>query len=231
MVVRNIECIDKHKITGLICAYNEANNLPFVLNRIPDWVDEVLLIDGHSTDETVQIAKNIRPDIMIVQQPKTGKDDALKYGMGLVTGDIIVMLDADGATDPTEMDKFIKPLFEGYDFVKGSRFLNTRPQKLPWYRHFGNWVLVTETNLLFRTKFTDVCSGYNAFWNTAWKEIDFPDDFGYEPLIILRAKRAGLRIIEVSHHDNGRISGKSKLPNWGQGWGAFKAIWKERFFG
>lgn len=221
----------KPKITVLICTFNEEDNLPHVLLKIPGWVDEVLLVDGHSTDKTVEVAKKLCPDISILYQPNRGKDDALKHGVEHARGDIIITLDADGTTDPEEIPKFIEMLLNGYDFAKGSRFLKTRPMRMPWYRHFGNWVLVTEANLIFGTKYTDVCSGYNAFWKKSWGRIDFPDEFGYEPLITLRAKKAGLKMIEISCSDKGRISGTSKLPNWRQGWGAFKAILKERFRG
>lgn len=221
----------KPKITVLICTFNEEENLSHVLPKIPGWVDEVLLVDGHSVDNTVEVAKKLRPDIRILYQPGKGKGDALKYGFKHARGDIIVTLDADGTTDPDEILKFIEPLVSGYDFAKGSRFLNTRPTRMPWYRHFGNWVLVTETNLIFSTEYTDLCSGYNAFWEKSWEKIDFPDEFGYEPLITLRAKKAGLKIIEIPCSDKGRVSGTSKLPSWGQGWGAFKAILKERFRG
>lgn len=221
----------KPKITTLICTFNEEENLSHVLPKIPGWVDEVLLVDGHSADKTVEVAKKLCPDIHILYQPGKGKDKALKYGFKHAQGDIIVTIDADGATNPEEMQKFIEPLLNGYDFAKGSRFLKIRPMKMPWHRHLGNWVLVTEANLIFSTRYTDLCSGYNALWKKSWQRIDLPDKFGYEPLITLRAKRAGLKIIEIPCSDKGRISGSSKLPNWRQGWGAFKAILKERFRG
>lgn len=219
------------KSSVIICTLNEEQNLPHVLPKVPEWVDEVFLVDGYSTDKTVEVAKKLRPDIRILYQPGKGKGDAMKYGIQQATGDIIVTLDADGTTDPEEMPKFIKPLLNGYDFAKGSRFLNERPMRMPWHRLFGNRVLVNETNLIFGTRYTDLCSGYNAFWKKAWERINFPDEFGYEPLITLRARKVGLRIIEISCFDKGRLSGSSKLPNWRQGWGAFKAILKERFRG
>jgi len=219
------------KTSVIICTLNEEQNIPHVLPKVPEWVDELLLVDGHSTDKTVEVAKKLRPDIRILYQPGKGKGDAMKYGIQQAIGDIIVTLDADGTTEPEEMPKFIKPLLNGFDFAKGSRFLNRRPMRMPWHRLFGNRVLVNETNLIFGTRYTDLCSGYNAFWKKAWERINFPDEFGYEPLITLRARKAGLKIIEIPCSDKGRVSGSSKLPNWRQGWGAFKAILKERFRG
>lgn len=221
----------KPKITALICTLNEEDNLRYVLPRIPPCVDEVLLIDGYSSDHTVDVAKELRPNIRIMYQPDTGKDNALKYGAEQARGDIIITIDADGTTDPEEIPEFVAPLLERYDFVKGSRFLKTRPLIMPWYRRLGNWILRTEVNLLFGTRFTDVCSGYNAFWKKSWEKIEFPDKFGYEPLILIRAKKAGLRIREITTYDRGRFKGKSKLPAWRQGWQALKAILLERFHG
>lgn len=223
------EVSDKPSITVLICALNEEKNLPYVLPTIPEYVDEILLVDGHSTDRTAEVARELRSDILILCQPNKGKDDALRYGIKHAKGDIIITLDADGSTDPAEIQNFIRPLIEGYDYAKGSRFLNARPQKMRWYRRLGNWVLATEANFIFGTQYTDLCSGYSAFWKSAWERIYLPEGFGYEPMITLRAHKAGLKIIEVPCIDKGRVSGYSKLPNWKQGWGAFKAILKERF--
>jgi glycosyltransferase involved in cell wall biosynthesis len=96
---------NNHKTTVLICTLNEEKNLPHVLPRIPQWVDEVLLIDGHSTDQTVEVAKKLRQDIRVLYQPGKGKGDALKYGIQHASGDIIITLDADGATDPCEIQQ------------------------------------------------------------------------------------------------------------------------------
>src|SRR4030042_1202071 len=134
------------RITALICTLNEEGNLPHVLPRIPAWVSDVLVIDGHSTDRTVEIARKIRPDIRILGHPGKGKGDALRYGIEQASGDIIVTLDADGNTDPEELPKFIEPLLNGYDFVKGSRFLNTSPARMPRHRRIGNCILATTAN-------------------------------------------------------------------------------------
>ena len=111
--------MDNPKITALICTLNEEDNLQYVLPKIPACIDEVLLVDGHSSDRTVDVARELRPDIRIMYQPDTGKDNALKYGFEQASGDIIVTIDADGTTDPEEIPAFIVPLMDGYDFVKG----------------------------------------------------------------------------------------------------------------
>jgi glycosyltransferase involved in cell wall biosynthesis len=219
-------------ITALICTLNEEENLPHMLPRIPDWVDEVLLVDGHSTDNTVTVANRLRTDVRIVHQPGRGKGDALKYGIEQANGDIIVTLDADGTTDPEDMPRFVQPLLRGYDFVKGSRFALSRPAGKPRHRIFGNWVIVTTYNILYRTNYTDLCAGYNAFWKQSIARVDLSGWTNQEePLLNARVRKAGLKVIEVGHHDKGRTSGETKQPSWRQGSGAIRTVIRERFRG
>lgn len=218
------------RITALICTLNEEANLPHVLPGIPPWVSEVLVIDGHSTDKTVEVARKIRPDIRILGQPGRGKGDALKYGVAQATGDIVVTLDADGSTDPADMPRFIIPLLEGCDFVKGSRLNNGHRSAMSRHRWLGNKVLVTAFNLLFQTKYTDVCSGYNAFWKKAFLRIrPSRDGFEMEQQILAKASKAKLKIVEVGHRDKGRLGDTSKVSVLTQGLRDLFVIVGERF--
>src|SRR4030042_3815842 len=137
-------------ISVIICTLNEEMNLPHVLPKIPQWVDEILLVDGHSTDNTISVAKKLCPQIKVLSQPGKGKGDALKYGSQIATGDVIVDIDADGSTDPEEIPNFIEPLLNGYDFVKGSRFLaNGGTADMEAYRKVGNRIFTFMVNRLF----------------------------------------------------------------------------------
>jgi glycosyltransferase involved in cell wall biosynthesis len=221
------------RITAIICTLNEAQNLPNILTKIPSFVDEVLLVEGHSTDNTVEVAQRLRPDIHILYQQGKGKGDALRHGFKHARGDIIVTLDADGTTDPEEMPKFIEPLLDGYDFAKGSRFALGLPHNKPWHRILGNWIIVLTFNALFFKKYSDLCSGYNAFWKKAMERVNLwsPDGFEDEPLINARVRKAGLKVIEVGCVDRGRVGGDTKAPSWRQGFKAIKTILRERFHG
>jgi len=208
-------------VTVLICTLNEEQNLSFVIPQIPKWVDEILLIDGHSTDKTVELAKHLRPEIKIMTQPGKGKGEALKFGVQQAMGEIIITLDADGETPPEEINNFIVPLLEGKDFAKGSRLFKRRPLKMPRYRWFGNKALAITCNLLFGTHFTDICSGYNAFWKNKFLQLNLPHDVhevgcSMEQVIIVRSKKRGMNIEEIPHTSNGRIGGTSVLSNPGQ---------------
>jgi glycosyltransferase involved in cell wall biosynthesis len=214
-------------ITALICTLNEEENLPHVLPRVPTWVDEVLLVDGHSTDDTVAVAKGLLSHVRVAHQPGRGKGDALKCGIEQATGDIIVTLDADGETDPRELARFVGPLLDGCDFAKGSRLAHGRPRRMSRYRWFGNKVLAWSCNLLYGTRFTDICSGYNAFWKARFLQLELtydPNEVGcsMEQQMIVRAKKAGMRVQEVAHASEGRIAGASVI-------GGFKQATKQGF--
>lgn len=83
----------------------------------------MVIVDGHSTDDTVAVALRHRPDATIVMQDRKGKGNALACGFKAATGDITVMLDADGSTDPAEIPRFVAALTNGFDFAKGTRFV------------------------------------------------------------------------------------------------------------
>ncbi len=223
-------------ISVLICTLNEAENLPHVLTRIPVWVHEILLVDGHSTDDTVDVAQRLRPGIRVLCQPGKGKGDALRHGIKHASGDIIITLSADLETDPNEMPKFIRPLLDGYEFVKGTRFswnpFRLRfPKDKPFHRLIGNFVITLTFDLLFAKPFTDLCSGYNAFWKRAIERVNLVsrDGFENEPLITTRVVKAGLQVKEVFHTDRGRMAGCSKAPAWRDGFRDIKTVTRERF--
>jgi glycosyltransferase involved in cell wall biosynthesis len=197
---------------------------------MPSWVDEIILVDGHSTDNTVDVARQFRPDIHILYQPGKGKGNALKFGVQRASGDIIVTLDADGQTDPEEISKFIAPLLQGYDWAKGTRLSQGRPSKMAWHRWFGNNVLTTTSNVLYGTNYTDICCGYNAFWKGAFQGLILTHDgFEMEQEMLVKIKKAGLKVIEVSCVDAGRMGGASKIGDVKQGLIDLFTIIIERF--
>ncbi len=206
------------KISVVICALNEAGSLPDVLCKIPEWVDEVILVDGHSKDATVEIAKKLMPDIRVLYQPNRGKGDALKYGLERAKGDIVATIDADGATDPSEMYKFVEALERGYDFAKGTRLATGRPTGMPYSRFFGNKVLALAASLFVGVKYTDICSGYNAFWKKRFPTVALENDgFEMEQELNVKIAKLGLKIVEVPHRHNVRTSGESKVNDVIQG--------------
>lgn len=152
-------------VSVIIPARDEAANLPHVFGRLPAWVDEIVLVDGHSTDGTVAVTRELCPKARVVVQPGRGKGDALQAGFAAATGDIMVTIDADGSTDGAEMIRFVGALLSGADFAKGSRFASSGgSDDITGLRRCGNRLLSTLVNRMFGTHFTDLCYGYNALW-------------------------------------------------------------------
>jgi len=217
------------KVSVVIPTLNEEKNLPHVLPRIPSWIHEIVLVDGRSTDGTVETARKLVPTIRVIEQRGKGKGAALREGFAAATGDIIVMLDADGSTLPSEIPSYIGPLLSGADFVKGSRFLQGGgTADMEGYRRLGNWALVTLVNVLFRGKYSDLCYGYNAFWASAVQKLELDcDGFEIETMMNVRALRAGLKVAEVPSFEDRRIHGTSNLRTIPDGWRVLRTIFSE----
>ncbi len=219
------------RVSVVIPALNEAENLPYVLPRIPDWVYEVLLVDGRSTDGTAEVARRLRPDVRIVQQHGRGKGDALRAGFQAATGDIVVMMDADGSTDPAELPAFVDTLLSGADVAKGSRFLTGGgTADMPFYRYLGNWGFVALVRMLFGARYSDLCYGYNAFWAYVLPSISLDSDgFEIETKINLQLLRGDLSIAEVPSFEYKRVYGTSRLKTIPDGWRVLMTIFREAY--
>lgn len=206
---------DRPTVSVVIPTLNEAKNLPLVLPYLPfDMIDEVVVVDGGSTDGTVEMARQLVPSVNIVTQERPGKGAALLAGYGASTGDIIVSMDADGSNDPREIPRFIEVLMQGAEMAKGTRFApGGGTTDMPRYRRFGNSVFVTMVNWLFNGTFTDLCYGYNAFWRECQSllgELD-AEGFEIEAAIYTRALERRLRIAEVPSFEGYRFHGVGKL--------------------
>jgi glycosyltransferase involved in cell wall biosynthesis len=217
------------RISVVIPARNEAENLRHVLPRIPSIVNEVILVDGHSTDDTIAVARQLLADIRIIKQTGKGKGDALRAGFDACTGDIIVTLDADGSADPKEIPYFVAALLVGNDFAKGSRFIKGGgSHDITFLRRLGNLYLNKLVNMLFFAGFSDLCYGFNVFWKYCLDHINVDcDGFEIETLINLRMHKANFRIVEVASFEYSRIHGESNLRAISDGWRVLKTILRE----
>ena len=214
----------------VIPTLNEAPNLPYILPELPDIVDELVLVDGHSTDDTLETASRLCPDIRIVLAEERGKGAALQTGLEACTSDIVVMLDADGSNDPAEIPRFVAALVSGADFAKGSRFLQGGgTSDMSRIRVMGNRVFVWLVRLFFGSRYSDLCYGYNAMWRdvVGVLQLDGPG-FEIETMMNIRALRARLRVVEVPSFESARIHGASNLHTFSDGWRVLKTILSER---
>lgn len=233
------------RVSVVIPALNEARNLPYVLTRMPADVHEVILVDGYSVDDTVTVARQLRPDVRIVRQSRTGKGNALACGFSLVTGDIVAMIDADGSADPGEIPQFVKAILDGPDFAKGTRFAQGGGSSdITRFRGFGNRMLTAFFNLCYGAHYSDLCYGFNVFWCRAVPALGLDatsppsphgdgrlwgDGFEIETLIHIRAAKAGLQVTEVPSFEHSRIHGVSNLSAFRDGARVLRTILRERF--
>ena len=181
--------------------------MPHVFSKLPPALHEVIIVDGHSVDDTVATARRLRPDVRIIKQSRSGKGNALACGFAAATGDIIAMVDADGSADPGEIPAFVEALMDGADYAKGTRFAaGGGSSDITRLRKAGNWVLSGMVNVLCGTRYSDLCYGYNAFWRrhvpVFGLDAESPapadgtrlwgDGFEVETLINIRVAQAGL---------------------------------------
>jgi glycosyltransferase involved in cell wall biosynthesis len=230
----------------VIPTLNEARNLPHVFAKLPAGLHEVIVVDGHSVDDTIATARELRPDVRIVRQNRRGKGNALACGFAAATGDIIAMVDADGSADPAEIPQFVQALVDGADFAKGTRFADGGGScDITRLRRLGNRMLSGLVNTLCRTKYSDLCYGYNAFWRHYVPvfgldvETDVPvdggtklwgDGFEVETLINIRIAQADLKVKEVPSYEHSRIHGVSNLNAARDGWRVLRTIVAERYY-
>ncbi|MCW2512401.1 MAG: glycosyl transferase [Mycobacterium sp.] len=200
-------------VSLIIPVRNEARNIAWVLEQIADEVDEIILVDGNSTDATVITACSYRPDIRVVPQEGAGKGSALRTGFLAATSDIIVMMDADGSMAPQEIRHYLHFLSNGYDFVKGSRFIvGGGSLDITKFRRLGNRFLLSVFNTLYDAELTDLCYGFCAFHRRYLELLALSaTGFEIEAEMVVRASKAGLRVAEVPSLEMPRRSGKSNL--------------------
>jgi glycosyltransferase involved in cell wall biosynthesis len=223
---------------------NEARNLPYVFARLPAGIYEVIVVDGHSVDDTLEVARRLRPEIRIVQQTRRGKGNALACGFEAATGDVIATLDADGSADPGEIPRFVEALVNGADFAKGTRFAKGGGSRdITRIRRLGNKGLVALVNVIYRQRYTDLCYGFNVFRRDRVSALGMDatspppreddgqlwgDGFEVETLIHIRAAKAGLIVAEVPSFEHSRIHGASNLRAVSDGIRVLRIILRER---
>jgi len=200
-------------VSLVIPVRNEARNITSVLEQVADEVTEIILVDGNSTDVTLVTARRCRPDVRVVRQQGAGKGSALRTGFLAATGDIIVTMDADGSMSAREIRHFLHYLANGYDFVKGSRFISGGASlDITWFRWLGDRFLNAVVNSLYEGHLTDINYGFCAFDRRYLEHLDLSaTGFEIEAEMIVRAMQAGLRITEVPSLELPRLSGQSNL--------------------
>jgi glycosyltransferase involved in cell wall biosynthesis len=221
---------DAPSVSVIIPTLNEARNLPYVLDQVPAWVDEIVVVDGLSVDDTIAVARRCRNDVRIVTTSDRGKGHALRAGFERATGDIVIAMDADGSTDPRELPLFVGALIAGADVALGTRFaVGGGTSDMELHRKLGNHALRQAVRVSFGARYSDLCYGYMGFWRDVLPLLDGPyKGFEGETMIHIRARQHRLRVTEVPSFESSRLSGASNLHAIRDGWAVLRTILSER---
>jgi glycosyltransferase involved in cell wall biosynthesis len=218
-----------HTVSLIVPTLDEAGTIGRLLADVPGWLDEVIVIDGPSRDGTLDVVAEACPRAIRLKQAGAGKGAAIKTGLTVATGDVVVTMDADGSMTFDDAWRMVVKLAEGCDFVKGSRVIaGGGSADFTRTRRAGNWALTKITNVAFGADYTDITYGFNAYWRLTMLSTDsFADGFQFEIQAAIRAARAGLRTTEVPCYEAARVAGKSKLNPVADGWAILKIILSE----
>jgi len=218
-------------VSLVIPTLNEESNIKEVFPYIPDFVDEIVVVDGKSEDRTREEILKFRKDAKIIIEKPEGKGAAMRTGFENATGDIVIMMDADGSHDPSELPKLLEPVLDGYDVSKGSRMLpGGGSDDITLFRRVGNKLFVTMVNRMYKASYTDLCYGYRAFKKEALERMYCRSKgFEIETEQSIRMRKAGLRVKEVSSFEARRKNGNSNLNSLRDGWRILQIILREYF--
>jgi glycosyltransferase involved in cell wall biosynthesis len=220
----------------VIPAYNEENFLPEVLRRVKEapYDKEIIVVDDASSDGTRRFLEGLEDDgiKVILHQKNAGKGAAVRSGIAIATGEVIVIQDADLEYDPKDYPVLLAPILEGKaDVVYGSRFLGG-PHRVFYFRHYvGNKIVTLLSNIFSDLNLTDMETGYKAFAREALDGITIESNrFGFEPEITAKVARKGCRVYEVPISYHGRSYREGKKITWKDGVKALFTIVKYNLF-
>ena len=219
-------------VTVLVPALNEEESIAEVIRELSHMgYHNILVVDGNSRDRTVEIAKECGANVVV--QKGRGKGTALRqvFNHDGLDGDAIVMMDADGSMNPKEIPLLIETLNSGTDLVKGSRFLlGGYSEDMNLIRRIGNHFFLSLVNWFWSSNYTDLCYGFAAFRKDAVDKLGpylKSTNFEIETEVFIKAKKLGLKIVEVPSIEFRRRHGKSNLNIFRDGFQILRTIFRE----
>ena len=224
--------VKKLKATLVILTLNEIAGMKTIMPQVKqEWVDEILLADGGSTDGTCEYAKEL--GIKVVNQKTKGRGEAFRVGASEAKNEILVYFSPDGNEDPNDIPKLIGKIREGYDMAIASRFSNDSESKdATLIRRIGNNMFTLAINILFGTRLTDAVNGFRAIRKSVMLDLHTDSNqFEIEIQMTMRCARKKYKITEIPTFEGKRIGGEAKLHTIRDGYAYAKLIAKEFFKG
>jgi glycosyltransferase involved in cell wall biosynthesis len=224
------------RLSVVIPVYNEEKTVEAILGRVASapGVYEIVVVDDASTDGTAAaLARVSDPRVRVTRHARNrGKGAALRTGFGQVSGDVVVVQDADLEYDPKDYPRLVEPIEAGLaDVVYGSRFTGETHRVLYYWHYVGNRFLTTLSNMFTNLNLTDMETCYKAFRADVLKGLDLKSErFGIEPEITAKIARRGWRVYETSVSYHGRNYADGKKITWRDGVAAIGAILRFGFF-
>ena len=230
--------LDTLTLSVVIPCYNEVTTLEDVVAavRAAPVKTEIVLVDDASSDGTRELIREKledRVERVVYHEVNQGKGAALRSGFAVVTGDVVVVQDADLEYDPAEFPKLLQPFVQrDADVVYGSRFIGSDSHRVLYYWHsLGNWGLTTLSNMMTNLNLTDMEVCYKLFRRDVLEQITVEEDrFGIEPEITAKVSKLGCRIYEVGISYSGRTYAEGKKIGWRDGVRALWCIFKYNLF-
>ncbi|OGL49079.1 MAG: glycosyl transferase [Candidatus Schekmanbacteria bacterium RIFCSPHIGHO2_02_FULL_38_11] len=217
------------KLSVVIPVYNEKNTIKDLIRKVDSVISdkEIIIVDDYSTDGTREILKSLEDNNryrIFFHDKNMGKGAALRTGFKYVSGDIVIIQDADLEYDPREYEKLITPIIEGNaDVVFGSRFLAGPHRVLLFWHYLGNKILTTLSNIFTNLNLTDMETCYKVFKKEVLNGINLKSNrFGFEPEFTVKIAKRRYRIYEVPISYFGRDYSEGKKITWKDG---IIAIW------
>ena len=222
------------KLSVVIPCFNELATIESVIQSVQKCGIcslEIIIVDDCSTDGTCELLRTLEPQVdrIIYHSHNQGKGAALRSGFRAVTGDIVIVQDADLEYDPQEFPIVIEPILNGKaDVVYGSRFVGGEPHRVVYYWHMvGNRILTTLSNMLTNINLTDMETCYKAFRREIIQAVQIEENrFGFEPEITAKISRMECKIYEVGISYYGRTYKEGKKIGWKDGFRAIFCILK-----
>ena len=230
------------RVSVVIPVYNERGSIVEIVRRVVNTgiPNELIIVDDCSRDGTAEILRDIKDGwtdkncnlVIDSHSRNVGKGAALRSGFQHVTGDVVIVQDADLEYDPKDYSRLLAPILDGRaDAVYGSRFLGGEHRVLFFWHMVGNKILTLFSNMLTNINLSDMETGYKAFRAEIIKNIKLQSNrFGFEPEITAKVVKLGCRIYETSISYSGRTYQEGKKINWKDGIAAFWHIIRYNLF-